>query len=86
MSHFAVAVFTKDGGKTVEDLLAPYDENIEMDKYVEYTKEQLIEKGKKEINEYAKTGYYAEYLKNPIEYAAKCSNDKHINIYKMNFL
>jgi hypothetical protein len=27
MSHFAVAVFTKEGGKTVEELLAPYQEN-----------------------------------------------------------
>lgn len=27
MSHFAVAVFTKEGGKTVEQLLAPYQEN-----------------------------------------------------------
>lgn len=27
MSHYAVAVFTKKGGKTVEELLAPYQEN-----------------------------------------------------------
>ena len=27
MSHFSVAVFT-DGKKSVEELLAPYDENI----------------------------------------------------------
>ncbi|MEG6521100.1 hypothetical protein [Desulfotomaculum sp. 1211_IL3151] len=27
MSHFTVAVFTKEGGKTVEELLSPYQEN-----------------------------------------------------------
>lgn len=46
MSHFSVAVFT-DGKKSVEELLAPYDENIEVTPYVELTRQQMIEKGLK---------------------------------------
>lgn len=44
MSHFAVAVFTKPNGKTVEELLAPYDENLEVESYVSRTKEEALEK------------------------------------------
>ena len=42
MSHFSVAVFTKPGGKSVEELLAPYDENIEVKPYIYKTKEDII--------------------------------------------
>lgn len=42
MSHFSVAVFT-DGKKSVEELLAPYDENIEVTPYVKLTRQQMIE-------------------------------------------
>lgn len=85
MSHFTVAVFTEPNGKTVEELLAPYDENIEMERYVEYTKAQMIEKGKKEIEEYSTTGNYAEYLKDPDKYAAGCKNEDHLNYLKNEF-
>lgn len=43
MSHFAVAVFT-DGKKSVGELLAPYDENINVATYIELTKQQMIDK------------------------------------------
>jgi hypothetical protein len=46
MSHFTVAVFSKEG-QTIESLLAPFDENITVERYVKYTKEQLIKKSKK---------------------------------------
>ncbi len=84
MSHFAVAVFTKDGGKTVEELLAPYDENVDMPRYVKYTKAQLIEKGRKEIEDY-KNGLYAEYLPNPEKYRAECKNPNHLNYIENEF-
>lgn len=45
MSHYTVAVFTKKG-KSVEDLLAPYDENIEVAPYVSETKEEIIAEAK----------------------------------------
>jgi hypothetical protein len=34
MSHFSVAVFTEDNGKTVEELLFPYDENLTIEQYM----------------------------------------------------
>ena len=41
MSHFSVAVFhTAD--QSVDDLLAPYNENLEVEKYVRYTKQEAI--------------------------------------------
>lgn len=44
MSHFITLVFTKENGRTVEELLAPYDENIVYAPYVLYTREQAIAK------------------------------------------
>lgn len=58
MSHFTVLVI----GKNVDEQLAPYDENIEVPKYIEYTKEQLIQKGKDEMKQYAEKGAYAKYI------------------------
>lgn len=46
MSHYSVAVIT-DGSTTVEELLAPYDENIRVDPYINRTKEQMIREAKK---------------------------------------
>lgn len=48
MSHFSVAVFTKPNGETVEDLLAPYSENLEVELYIAMTKEEALQ----EIAEY----------------------------------
>lgn len=67
MSHFVVAVFTKDDGKDVDELLAHYDENLKVPQYVRHTKEQLIEQGKESIENF-KNGTYAEYLKDPEKY------------------
>ena len=40
MSHYTVCVITKDGdyGKALE----PFDENLEVEPYIEKTKEQII--------------------------------------------
>lgn len=46
MSHFSVAVFTKPG-QTVEELLAPYDENLEVEPYLKYTRQQAIDEARK---------------------------------------
>lgn len=44
MSHYMVMAIIKAGSKdTVADLLAPYDENMEMPEYVAETREQLME-------------------------------------------
>lgn len=46
MSHFTVAVMIKDKNK-LEEVLAPYDENLEVAPYIYKTKEELIESSKK---------------------------------------
>ena len=46
MSHFAVAVIHRED-QDVETLLAPYDENIEVEPYIEYTRQQAIEHARK---------------------------------------
>lgn len=76
MSHFCTYVFTKKNGRSVEELLAPYDENITVTPYVEYTREQAIVKVRKEIEEY-KNDLYAKYLKDPKAYAENC-NEGHL--------
>lgn len=84
MSHFVTLVFTKENGRTVEELLAPYDENIVYAPYVQYTREQAIAKIRKEIEDY-KNGLYAEYLSNPKKYEESHSNVEHINYLKNEF-
>ena len=37
MSHYSVAVFSRNGGKDVDELLAPFDENMRVDRYVSHT-------------------------------------------------
>lgn len=75
MSHFTVMIL----GENPEEQLKPFDENLETERYVKYTKEQIIENGKKDIERY-KNGIYAEYLKDPVAYAEKYTkNDKHLN-------
>ena len=84
MSHYSVLVLT-DEDTTVEELLAPYDENIRVAPYIRYTKEQLIEKGKKEIREY-KNSIYAEFLKDPEGYKEKHKhNPQHLNYIEHEF-
>ena len=53
MSHFTVAVFT-DGTKTVDELLAPFDENISVEPYIYKTKAQIIEDAKEKKERYLK--------------------------------
>lgn len=74
MSHFAVAVFT-DKNTTVDDLLEPYDENIRVDKYLLYTREQLIQNARRRLEE-TLTTQYAAYLKDPAAYLERvCHGD-----------
>ena len=80
MSHFTVCVI----GENPEDQLAPYDENVEVPRYVKYTKQELIEKGKKDIEDY-KNGLYAEYLADPAKYELGCTNTTHLEFIKNEF-
>lgn len=84
MSHFVVYVFTKENGKDVDELLAPYNEDIVCAPYVKYTRQQAIKKVREDIEDY-KNGLYAEYLADPVAYKEKCSNADHINYLENEF-
>ena len=84
MSHFITLVFTKENGRIVEELLAPYDENIVYAPYVLYTREQAIAKIRKEIEDY-KNGPYTEYVSSPKKYEESHPNAEHINYLKNKF-
>ncbi len=63
MSHFTVLVV----GDDPEEQLAPFDEDIEVPRYVLYTKEELIEKEKLDLKGYKET-IYQKYLDNKEQY------------------
>lgn len=43
MSHYTVMAIQRDGeGKSVDELMAPYDENLEVEPYVRWTKAELL--------------------------------------------
>ena len=75
MSHYTVLVINSDGIADVDEQLKDYDENIEVDRYVKYTKDELIKREKEYIKDYEK-GTYAEYLKDKDAYRKKCSNNQ----------
>ena len=49
MSHYAVAVFT-DGTQTVDELLEPFCENVEVEPYISRTRQEIIERGREIAN------------------------------------
>ena len=84
MSHFVVYVFTKEDGRGVDELLAPYNEGIEYAPYIQYTREQAIAKVRKDIEDY-KNGLYAKYLADPEKYKEECANKEHIDYLENEF-
>jgi len=86
MSHFVVGIIHHEE-QDIEDLLTPYDCEKEVERYIDYTKEELIEKGKKEIENY-KNSNYKEYLEDPKAYKeTRCIKDdnEHINYLENEF-
>lgn len=84
MSHFCVYVF-HDKNTTVSELLAPYNENIELAPYVLYTKEQAIVKVRSDIEKY-RDSTYKEYLADPVKYKEKFGHNKnHIDYLENEF-
>jgi hypothetical protein len=71
-------------GTDPEDQLAPFDENLELERHVKATKKELIKNGKAEIKNY-KNGLYKEFLDNPEKYAEECKNEAHLNYLKNKF-
>lgn len=80
MSHFSVAVFT-DEHTTVEDLLEPFYEGLQVDKYIALTKEDIIKRGKNEINYLKKL--YKKYMKDKRKYRRdNFNNIEHLRLIK----
>ena len=69
LSHYSVLVLS-DEDTEVDGLLAPFNENIKVEPYIRYTKDELIAHEKEEIREYKK-GKYAEFLADPKGYKEK---------------
>jgi hypothetical protein len=80
MSHFAVLLI----GNDIEEQLSKYDENLEIPRYILYTKEELIANERESIEEY-KNDTYAEYLSDPIKYAENTTNENHLKYLKEEF-
>lgn len=53
MSHFTVAVITAKKEK-LEEMLVSYDENLEVEPYIERTKEEIIKEARKRKEDYSK--------------------------------
>ena len=84
MSHYSVLVINTAGEDNIEEQLAPHNENIETEKYIQYTKKELIKKGKEEIESF-KNGPYKEYLKDKKKYKSGATNKSHINYLEKGF-
>lgn len=65
MSHYSVAVFQKEDGLTLDELLEPFDEEKEVPQVI--TKAEIIANVREEIEQYRKE-YYEEYIADPEKY------------------
>jgi hypothetical protein len=85
MSHFCGFVITTPKyNLDIEDSLEPYNEQLKLPMHKVLTKEQIIEKGRKNIEEY-KESWYKEYLKDPEAYKAKRKTPEHIKYISEEF-
>lgn len=83
MSHFSVLVISDD--EDIEGILAPYDENITVEPYIRATKQELIEKQRKKIQDYY-TDVYSEFIQNPELYKEKYKdNPEHLEYIEFKF-
>lgn len=75
MSHYAVMTIVRKGSeKDVDDLLAPYDENLEVAPYVRHTKAELIADMRERLLRLKRSRALAEELGEE-KYHAKVNND-----------
>ena len=62
MSHYSLAVIT-DEPDNIEKMLAPYDESIEVEPYIDITKEEIIKHAKERKEGYIKAVENGEELR-----------------------
>ncbi len=81
MSHYTVAVFTKSANDSIDDLLAPYFEELMVEPYVSQTKAQIIQCERDRMQN-AFNGPYAEWQRDPFRYEKASNNPQHIEYLK----
>jgi len=88
MSHFSVAVITKErpSETMLENILEKYSENLRVEPYVFETQQQYLEKERKHLEDYKNSGCYAEYIENPVLYEQKYGDRKEHMEYVKNFM
>lgn len=72
-------------GQEPEKQLDPFYEGLKTPRYVEYTKQQLIEKERAEILGYKNSEMYRKFLSDPVAYKLACKNEAHINYIENEF-
>jgi hypothetical protein len=82
MSHFTAAVFMDSDEGSIEELLAPYDEDISAAPYVRHTKAELIRQAKEQL-QMVVIGSYAKWRQDPAAYEADTRhNPAHLEYLK----
>jgi hypothetical protein len=85
MSHFCGFVITTPKyNLDLEDSLEAYNEELELPMHKVLTKEQIIEKVRKDIEEY-KENWYKKYLSDPEAYKASHNSPEHIKYISEEF-
>lgn len=81
MSHYSVAVITKSGTEEeVANLLSSFNENLEVEPYLVYTREYAIKEGKKKAKRYLK--WYINEKENIKNNSAKYDQETYENKLK----
>lgn len=65
-------------GEYLNPVLEKFNENREVPRYVEKTKQQVIDEKRASMAWYKESGLYAEYHADPEGYAAGTTNEKHL--------
>lgn len=85
MSHYSVYVFQDKKSPTIEEMLAPFDENRTLpEPIIQYTKEQAIQHERDRIERF-KNGPYAEWLADKEKYEKATTNPRHLKYLKKEF-
>lgn len=85
MTHFIGAVAVQEEAM-LDDALARFYEGREVPRHVEATKEEVIDLGRRRIQQYATEGLYAEYQADPEAYAARVTNNpQHLEYLRNEF-
>jgi len=80
MSHFTVAVFTESEYQSVDDLLEPFSEHLEVEPYVSITRDDLIQRARANMQAIFEA-QYQEWKEDPTAYE-KGKNVQHMEYLK----